>query len=94
MNTLIKDKIFSLKFTESQNTKTVVGPFGGAGQCLAALTNCPSVVLRADGAVVVAMMGLVFCSPGTGRLCASLSENKITVIPGVAVQGDAVTEYL
>lgn len=38
--------------------------------------------------------GLVFCSPGTGRLCASLSENKITVIPGVAVQGDAVTEYL
>lgn len=94
LNTLIKDKIFSLKFTESQNTKTVVGPFGGAGQCLAALTNCPSVVLRADGAVVVAMMGLVFCSPGAGRLCASLSENKITVIPGVAVQGDAVTEYL
>lgn len=94
MNTLIKDKIFSLKFTESQNTKTVVGPFGGAGQCLAALTNRPSVVLRADGAVVVAMMGLVFCSPETGRLSASLSENKITVIPGVAVQGDAVTEYL
>lgn len=51
-------------------------------------------MLRADGAVVVAMMGLVFCSPRTGRLCASLSENKITVIPGVAVQGDAVTEYL